>query len=299
MNSKVAAILQFSTLSNAMSPSKTSTYSSVYERMSGNCTRFIAAEVVLLASPPIMDSSYILDNACGPGIVTEQIKVQHPNVRIMASDLSPAMIEEVTQRIKVEGWNNIETATLDVRSLSSLKDDTFTHVFINLGLPVPGDTGSSTRVISEIFRVLKPGGVASVSTWADRIWLTAFYNTALAIRPDEKPQTLMALDREVLRGSWLATNMENGGFGNNFEVKPFVTYTMAASLDELADNMMLAKQMFFSGFSEKEISSARSVLREELQKLRTFEIFDGGVRIGMKAWIGRGWKNGDETETAV
>ncbi len=109
----------------------------------------------------------------------------------------------------------------------------------------------------------------------------------------------MALDREVLRGSWLATNMENGGFGNNFEVKPFVTYTMAASLDELADNMMLAKQMFFSGFSEKEISSARSVLREELQKLRTFEIFDGGVRIGMKAWIGRGWKNGDETETAV
>jgi len=94
---------------------------------SGNCTRFIAAEVVLLASPPIMDSSYILDNACGPGIVTEQIKVQHPNVRIMASDLSPAMIEEVTQRIKVEGWNNIETATLDVRSLSSLKDDTFTQ----------------------------------------------------------------------------------------------------------------------------------------------------------------------------
>tara|TARA_R110002060_G_scaffold34392_5_gene45262 strand:+ start:114 stop:428 length:315 start_codon:yes stop_codon:yes gene_type:complete len=74
-----------------------------------------------------MDSSYILDNACGPGIVTEQIKVQHPNVRIMASDLSPAMIEEVTQRIKVEGWNNIETATLDVRSLSSLKDDTFTQ----------------------------------------------------------------------------------------------------------------------------------------------------------------------------
>ena len=109
----------------------------------------------------------------------------------------------------------------------------------------------------------------------------------------------MALDQEVLRGSWLAANMEDGGFGNNIEVKPCVTYTMAASLDELADNMMLAKQMFFSGFSEREISSARTVLRGELQKLRTFEVFDGGVRIGMKAWIGRGWKKGDETETAV
>ena len=94
---------------------------------SGNCTRLIATEIVLSTSPPITDSSYILDNACGPAIVTEQIKVQNPNVRIMASDLSPAMIEEVTQRIKVEGWNNMETATLDVRSLSSLKDDTFTQ----------------------------------------------------------------------------------------------------------------------------------------------------------------------------
>ncbi|PVH82562.1 hypothetical protein DL98DRAFT_653286 [Cadophora sp. DSE1049] len=217
----------------------------------------------------------------------------------MAADLSPAMIEEVTQRIKTKGWNNMETDILDVRSLSGLKDNTFTHVFTNLGLPVPGDTGSSTNVISEIFRVMKPGGVASVSTWADRVWLTAFYNTAMAVRPNEKPQTLMALDPEVLRGSWLAAKLENGGFGNNIEVKPCVTYTMASSLDELVDNMMLAKQMFFSGYSEEELSLAQIVFREELQKLRTFEVFDGEVRIGMKAWIGKGWKKGDETETAV
>lgn len=271
----------------------------MYERMSGNCTRLIAKEIVCSASPPITDSSYILDNACGPGIVSEQVKAQHPNARIMAADLSPAMIEEVMQRIKTEGWNDVETDTLDVRSLSSLKDNTFSHVFTNLGLPIPGDIGSSTKVISEIFRVLKPGGMGSISTWADRVWLTAFYNTASIIRPNEKPQTLMALDPQVLRGSWLATTLEDGGFANNIEVKPCVTYTMASSLDELTDNMMLAKQMFFSGYSEEELFLARNVLRDELQKLRTFEVFDGGVRIGMKAWIGRGWKRGDEAETVV
>ncbi|KAK0122030.1 hypothetical protein ONS95_010295 [Cadophora gregata] len=255
--------------------------------------------MVLSISPPITDASYILDNACGPGIVSEKIKVRHPNARIMAADLSPAMIEEVTHRITTEGWKDMETDMLDARNLSSLTDNTFTHVFTNFGLPVPGDTGSSNKVISEIFRVLKPGGVGSVSTWADRVWLTAFYNTALWVRPNEKPQTLMALEPDVLRGSWLATKLEDGGFGNNIEVKLCATYTMASSLDELADNMMLAKQMFFSDYSEKELSLASTVFREELQKLRTFEVFDSGVRIRMKAWVGKGWKRGDEAEITI
>jgi hypothetical protein len=33
--------------------------------------------------------------------------------------------------------------------------------------------------------------------------------------------------------------------------------------------------------------------------LRTFEKFEGGVRIGMKAWIGVGRKLGDEDEIPV
>ncbi|KAG4440101.1 hypothetical protein IFR05_004398 [Cadophora sp. M221] len=279
--------------------SKPQTYSSMYERMSGNCTRLIATVMVSSSSPPITHASYILDNACGPGIVSEQIKLQHPDARILATDLSPAMIEEVTKRISTEHWSNMDTDTLDVRDLSSLKENTFTHVFTNLGLPVPGDTNSSSQITSEIFRVLKPGGVASVSTWADRVWLTAFYKAGLAIRPNEEPQTLMALEPEVLRASWLATQLEAGGFGNNIEVKPCVTCTMASSLEELVDNMMLAKQMFFSGYSEEELVRVKIIFKEEVQKLRTFEVFDGGVRIGMKAWIGRGWKRGDEREIAV
>ncbi|KAH7348701.1 S-adenosyl-L-methionine-dependent methyltransferase [Rhexocercosporidium sp. MPI-PUGE-AT-0058] len=295
--------------------SRAPTYSSMYERMSGNCTRLIATVMVSAPSPPITQASYILDNACGPGIVSEQIKIQHPNARILATDISPSMVEEVTQRISTEKWTNMETDTLDARNLSSLKDNTFTHIFTNLGLPIPGDTNYTHRVTSEIFRVLKPGGVASVSTWAgkflehdettcadkdpDRVWLTAFYNAGLAIRPNEKPQTLMALEPEVLRGSWLAAQLEEGGFGNNVEVKPCVTYTMASSLEELVDNMMLAQQMFFAGYSEEELARVKIVFKEELQNLRTFEVFDGGVRIGMKAWIGRGWKKGDESEIAV
>jgi hypothetical protein len=129
--------------------------------------------------------------------------------------------------------------------------------------------------------------------------LTAFYNAARAVRPNETPDSFMALPSKILRASWLIQQLEEGGFGNNVEVKPCVTYTIAANLDEMTENMMLAKGMFFSEFTSEEIEKVKPILKEELQNLRTFEGFEGGVRIGMKAWIGVGRKLGDEDEVPV
>jgi hypothetical protein len=110
----------------------------------------------------------------------------------------------------------------------------------------------------------------------------------------------MALPPQELRASWLAAQLEAGGFGNSIEIRPSVTYTVAASLGELVENMMLAKQMFFAGYSEEELVEAKSAFRKELQKLRTYEeVEGGGARIGMKAWIGIAWKRGDENEVPV
>lgn len=92
--------------------------------------------------------------------------------------------------------------------------------------------------------------------------------------------------------------LEDGGFGSNVEVRPCQTYMMAPSLDELLDNMMLGSSLFFPNYSDEELTQAKAVLREELQKLRTYEVSDEGVRIGIKAWIGIGWKKGDEGEKA-
>lgn len=123
-------------------------------------------------SVPITSSSYILDNACGPGIVSEQIKLKYPEARIMATDLSPGMIESVREKIKENEWSDMETDILDVRSLSTLKDQTFTHAITNLGLPVPNDPESGLKVTKEIYRVLKVGGVAMLTTWAGNIPLS-------------------------------------------------------------------------------------------------------------------------------
>ncbi|KAJ9663103.1 hypothetical protein H2201_005774 [Coniosporium apollinis] len=271
-------------------------YSSYYERVTGNCTRLVAAQMLSTISPPIISSSYILDNACGPGMVTEQVKLLHPDARIMATDLAPAMLEQVQQRIEREGWSDVQSDILDVRDLKSFGEGTFSHVFTNFGLLVPGDAEAGVKVARECLRVLRVGGVAVISTWADRVWPSAFCNTARAIRPHEDPQNSIAIKPEWMRGSWLMTQLENAGFGNDVEVRPCLTYTSAPTLDELVDNLLLIKEMFFKGYSDEELERARPVFREEVRELRTFEERDGEARIGMKAWIGMGWKRGNEGE---
>ena len=135
--------------------------------------------------------------------------------------------------------------------------------------------------------------------YTDRVWPTAFLNTARAVRPNEEPKNGVELSQDLLRGSWLLTQLEEAGFGNNVEVRPAVTYTSANSLDELTENMMLAQGMFFPGFDASELETAKLVLREELRKARTYEETDGEVRIRMKAWVGMAWKTGDEEEVPM
>lgn len=109
----------------------------------------------------------------------------------------------------------------------------------------------------------------------------------------------MAIPAPQMRASWLATALEEGGFGNNIEVRPCVTYTSAKSMEELVSNMMLAKGIFFGGYSDEELRRAQPIFGRELRALRTFEEGEWGVRVGMKAWIGVGWKRGDEGVVAM
>ncbi|MCJ1319156.1 hypothetical protein MMC15_004489 [Xylographa vitiligo] len=272
----------------------------MYERISGNYTRLIAAHIVSTICPPITSSSYILDSARGTGIVGEQVKLRDPDACIMATDFSLAMVEETRRLIEAEGWTDMQTGILDVRSLSTLADDTCTHAVINMGSVVPGDPESGSKVTEEVFRVLKPGGVAVLSTWADRVWPTAFTTTARRVRPHEPPPTTAwPKAAKLMRGTWHLQRLEDAGFGNNVELRPFVTDASAGSLDELAGNMMLAEAVFVPGYRDEELRRAKVLLKAVLRKLRTLEEGVSGVRIGMKAlweWGGRGGDGDGEGE---
>jgi ubiquinone/menaquinone biosynthesis C-methylase UbiE len=146
------------------------THSNNYDKMASNSTFSVAR--IALADPiftsfPINSSSYILDNACGTGIVTSLLKSQHPNVRILGVDLAPGMIETFKAKVAEKGWENVESKVVDSRKLEGLEDGMFSHVVTNFGfMPGTEEKESTQKVAEEIWRVLGDGGLAVVTTWA-------------------------------------------------------------------------------------------------------------------------------------
>jgi ubiquinone/menaquinone biosynthesis C-methylase UbiE len=105
----------------------------------------------LLAPKP---GSRLLIVGAGTGLDLEYIP---PGVEVVATDLSPRMIEEVSKRaarLKLK----LEARAMDGECLS-FSDEEFDHVILHLILAVIPDPYSCAR---DVARVLKPGGTASV-----------------------------------------------------------------------------------------------------------------------------------------
>ena len=138
-----------------------------FDKMASNSTLSIAK--LALADPlftafPITPSSYILDNACGTGVVTSAIKDKYPFARILATDIAPGMIETYNSKALQGKWENVEAKLLDSKDLKGLQDGGFRHVIMNFGF-MP-DKGGPEKAVSEIWRVLGKGGLAVVTSWA-------------------------------------------------------------------------------------------------------------------------------------
>ena len=123
----------------------------------------------------------------------------------------------------------------------------------------------------------------------ERNFTEAFENTARIIRPDEKPFSWdIPLDWE--RGSWLMRRLEDAGFAYKVSVKSVEGKMEAGSLDELVENMLLFKDMFYKGYSNEEVKELHAILRNQVQKLKDFRETKDGVEIAMIAWVGMAWK---------
>ena len=107
-----------------------------FDKMASNSTLSIAKLALadsLFTAFPITPSSYILDNACGTGVVTSAIKDVYPFARILATDLAPGMIGIYNSKAEQGKWENVEARLLDSRDLKGLQDGVFSHVIMNFG----------------------------------------------------------------------------------------------------------------------------------------------------------------------
>lgn len=229
------------------------TYETIFPAM-----RLFAADAVSLA-PPITAKSVVHDNGCGPGIVTAEILSRHQRQatpdhqlrkqplqqtwqqqrrrfqqqghhqpshppeapRIEATDISPVMASAAARR-----GPTVRSQVMDSRELSGFDDAIFTHSFSNfvvLGM----SEADVARVVSEMRRTLKPGGVAVLTAWRALGYLDVFEQVALQTAAGSEaksntgsnhyrtpPQPHAGVDtREAVLTEWqLRLALERGGF---------------------------------------------------------------------------------------
>ena len=119
----------------------------------------------------------ILDVACGAGYpALAAAAVVAPEGRVVAADISPAMVAALDRRARSLGLTNVEVVETDAEQLP-FEDEEFDAVTNTYGLMFCPDL---QHAAAEAYRVLKPGGRTSIVTW-DEPARSPFFATMLPL----------------------------------------------------------------------------------------------------------------------
>ena len=120
------------------------------------------AQDLLLKMADIQPGEQVLDIACGTGLVS--FKAAEKASYVLGTDISDGMIELARNISKEKSISNIAFERMDAEKLE-LQDESFDVVLCALGLMYVPDP---LLALSEIKRVLKPGGRMIAAVWGER-----------------------------------------------------------------------------------------------------------------------------------
>lgn len=129
-----------------------------YDDVTTEVMRPFAARALEIAD--LASDAVVVDVAAGPGTLT--VPVAGRVARVRAIDFSPLMIERLLAHVAAAGLTNVEAVVGDGQELP-YEDSVFDAAFSMFGLMFFPDR---PRGFAELARVLRPGGVAVVSSWA-------------------------------------------------------------------------------------------------------------------------------------
>jgi len=157
----------------------------------------------MLAMAEVGPGAHVLDVAAGAGDQTLDIAQRVGAAgAVLATDLSPAILEFAKEKARRAGYANVDTAATDGEDLN-VGDGIFDAAVCRLGLMFFPDPGKGLR---EMFRALKPGGRACTMVFStpDKnpcvsiLVSTAFKHAGLPPRDPYQPGGLLSLGKPGL-----------------------------------------------------------------------------------------------------
>jgi ubiquinone/menaquinone biosynthesis C-methylase UbiE len=158
--------------------------STKYEEFIGLVTGSIGRITIDYLIPEEFLPGVVHDNACGTGLVTDYLQqLAKPPKLIEATDFVPSVTQILQRKASDKGWNNVHVTVMDSQDLT-FPDNHFDLSITNFGiffLPEP------QKGANQIYRTLKPGGMAVVSCWKHRHIMDVIVAAQRSIRPDLEP----------------------------------------------------------------------------------------------------------------
>jgi SAM-dependent methyltransferase len=219
----------------------------------------------------IGEGSHVLDVAAGAGDQTVQAATRvGPSGRVLATDLSPTILDFAKQRAVAEGHHHVETRELDGERLHTLEECTFDAVISRVGMIYFPD---QQKALAGMKHTLKDSGkvAAMVYSTADR---NGFFSIPVSIirRRAELPPPLPGQPGPFSLGGEgvLVEAFEKAGF-RNIESRVIDAPLKVKSATEclaFEQESFGALHQMLGGLSEQEKSEAWDEIETELRRLR-------------------------------
>jgi len=177
-----------------------------YELQMGRFSRLLAPKFLDLIE--FGDSKNILDAGCGTGALTSEILRRTKTANIVGIDISEAYVEYAARK-NLDPRVSFKAADLNALPMAG---ETFDQVVSQLVLDFVPNTNVA---LSEISRVLKPGGRLAVAVWDARgglVFNRFFLDTAAMLDPEANELRKKNFTRPLRRPGDLEKALKSVGF---------------------------------------------------------------------------------------
>ena len=258
--------------------------SASYEYRIGHACRAVARHIPALLStlPP---RPIVLDNACGTGAVTEEIRSAIPSAQIYAVDVLPSMVQSM--KSIVASKPELQEGTVNIQIMDSQKlrfEDNFFDVSVmSFGIFFLEDPMLGAK---EMLRTLKPGRTAVVTIWKELRFRPVLWEVQRRMNPISPLTELSLLDRWC-DGTLLRETLQEAGFAA-IEMRSVVTALWGTSREDLEgiliQNFEAMVSKYWTDEEKAEMPAVTAQVLDDSHGQYCIES-DGKIGVPMTAWV--------------